>query len=276
MTTYEPTHGSIVHVELYSDDVGATEGFYETSFGWTVELVEDTEEMTYRMWRAPNPPNGGLMPRDERPVDAPTTLLYIDVDDLADAQAAITEAGGELLVEETPVPEMGAFAVFRDPGGVVEAVWEERYEGEVPEGGFPLPTDDPDPGSIVHIELYSDDVGATQAFHESVFGWTFETLGEGAYTMARPPTPPYGGVMEASAEMPAGALAYLLVDDAEETAAAIRDAGGRILREPFVVEGWGTMAVFEAPGGIVQALWESAPAAGRSAADAPGGETVRR
>ncbi len=259
MTDYESTHGSIVHVEFYSDDVEASQGFYENAFGWTFEPAEGQD---YTMWRAPNPPNGGLLARDAVEFPAPPTLFYVQVDDLAAAQAAIAEAGGELLVEEMEVPEMGVFAVFRDPGGVVAAAWEDRYEGEPPEGGFPRFTDEPDPGSIVHFELYTDDPAATQALDEAVFDWQFEAVGAGGYPMAEPPTPPFGGIMEASEEMPVGPLAYLLVDDAADAVQTIRGAGGRVVRAPFDIEGWGTMAVFEAPGGVVQAVWEAA--AGRT------------
>lgn len=267
MTTYESTEGSIVHIELNTDDLDATKAFYEAAFDWSTETMEMDDDMTYTSWRAPNPPGGGLMQRQEGPYTPPATLFYIQVDDIESAREAITDAGGDLLVEEIAVPEMGVFAVFSDPGGVVEAVWEDRYEGEPPEGGWPRFTDAPEPGSVTHFELYTEDPDATRAFHEAVFGWAFETIDDGAYTMIRPPTPPYGGLMAATDDMPAGTLAYLLAESAEDTCDAIEDAGGRVLREPFEIEGWGTMAVFEAPGGIVQAVWESAPEAEVARAD---------
>ena len=145
------------------------------------------------------------------------------------------------------------------PGGVVEAAWEDRYDGEPPEGGWPQFTDEPDAGSIVHFELYSEDPAATRAFHEAVFGWEFESLGEGGYTMVEPPTPPFGGVLEANEGMPTGTLAYLLVDAAGDSCRTVEEAGGQVLREPYEVPGWGTMAVYEAPGGVLGAVWESAP-----------------
>ena len=250
----ESVHGSIVHVELYSDDPGSTRTFLESVFGWT---FEDVDGRDYVLWRAPNPPGGGLMAPEEGQFTPPPTLCYIDVDDLAEANEAIVDAGGELVVEEMEVPGMGAFSLFREPGGVVEAAWEDRYAGDPPEGGWPEYTEDVEPGSVVHFELYTEDLGATRTFHEEVFGWTFESIGDGEYILARPPTPPYGGLMPASEEMPPETLVYVLVDSAAEAVGTVADAGGVVLREPFEIEGWGTMAVFEAPGGIVQALWES-------------------
>lgn len=266
MTDYESTSGSIVHVELTSEDVEASRAFFEETFGWEIEV---DEEMDYTIWRPPNPPGGGMMARgagdsDDQtgmPFEQPPTLFYVAVDDLAETREAIVEAGGEVLLEEMEVPEMGVFTVFREPGGVVEAAWETRDEGEPPEDEWYRFTDDPEPGSVTHFEFYSDDPAATRAFHEAVFGWDLESVGDGGYTMIRPPTPPYGGVMEATEEMPVGTLLYLIVEDAGAAREAIEDAGGAILREPFEVEGWGTMAVFEAPGDVVLALWESATGA---------------
>jgi hypothetical protein len=198
------------------------------------------------------------MSPNEGPFSPPTVVFYINVEDLDETNEAITENGGEILVEAMEVPEMGIFTIFQDPGGVINAAWEDRYEGEPPEGGWPMFTDQASDGSIVHFELYTDDPEGTQAFHEAVFGWTFEAA-EGDYVMAYPPTPPYGGVMNATDEMPVESLAYVLVEDAAEACEVIEGAQGEVLREPFDIEGWGTMAVFEAPGEIVLALWESAP-----------------
>jgi predicted enzyme related to lactoylglutathione lyase len=256
MTTYESTSGSIVHVELDTADPEATRAFLEDAFGWSFEVME---EMEYMSFRAPSPPGGGIMLGEQQgPFTPPPTLLYVAVDDLEETNEEITDAGGEILVEAMEVPEMGLFTIFADPGGVVQAAWEDRYEGEPPEGGWPEFTDAPEPGSITHFELYSEDPEATQRFYEDVFGWEFESVGVGEYTLARPPTPPFGGLMPANEEMPAGTLLYLLVEDAEDASRAIAEADGTVLRDPFEVEGWGTMALFRAPGDLVLALWESA------------------
>lgn len=252
MTTYEPTHGSIVHVELYSEDVDATRAFYGDVFGWT---FEDVDGMDYTMFRAPSPPHGGLLAREDGDYRPPPTLVYLNADDLDGTRGAIEDAGGDLTVAEVEVAAEGAFAVFEAPGGVVQAAWEDRSGGEPTEGG--RLTDEPALGSLVHVELYSGDPGATRSFYEAVFGWTFEDVGDGAYTIARPPTPPNGGLLPAGDQMPPGTLTYLLVEDVAGTCESVAAAGGDVVREPFDVGGWGTMAVFEAPGGVLQALWES-------------------
>jgi len=113
-------------------------------------------------------------------------------------------------------------------------------------------------GSIVHIEHNTDEIDATREFFGEAFGCEFEAA-EGDYTMIRLPTSPYGGVMAANEEMPGGTLTYVPVESAADACEMVEAAGGAVLREPFDIEGRGTMGVFEAPGGIVQALWEAAP-----------------
>jgi predicted enzyme related to lactoylglutathione lyase len=254
MTNYEPTGGSVVHVELTSDDVEASRAFFEDVFRWTIEVDEEED---YAVWRPSNPPGGGIVAPDGPGAtlsDQPPTLLYVEVEDLGATREAVVGAGGEVLREEVPVGERGVFSAFREPGGIVEAAWETRSEDE-PEAGWSTFTDDPEPGSVTHFELYSGDPEATRTFHEAVFGWEFEAVEGSGYTTIRPPTPPFGGLLGAGEAMPVGVLLYLLVDGAEAACESIEATGGRVLREPFDVEGWGTMAVFEAPGGVTQALW---------------------
>src|SRR3954463_15584647 len=50
---------------------------------------------------------------------------------------------------------------------------------------------------------------------------------------------------------------YVWVDSADDTAAKVREAGGRILVEPFDVMDAGRMAVFADPEGAVFAVWQA-------------------
>jgi predicted enzyme related to lactoylglutathione lyase len=124
MTEYEITEGSIAHIELITDDIDVSRRFYEEVFGW--EITVD-EEMNYTMWQAPNAPSGAFFDASEWPTPTPSTLFYVNVSDLDATSNAITDAGGEIVMEETVVPKMGKFVVFRDPGGITEAVWEDTY-----------------------------------------------------------------------------------------------------------------------------------------------------
>ena len=92
------------------------------------------------------------------------------------------------------------------------------------------------------------DVDAGARFYTDLFGWIAEKASEpeaGGYTMFRkdgkvvaaasPPAPGTEGV-------PPHWTVYLATDDADATAAKIRDAGGQVLMDPFDVMDAGRMA----------------------------------
>jgi predicted enzyme related to lactoylglutathione lyase len=60
------------------------------------------------------------------------------------------------------------------------------------------------------------------------------------------------------------------VADADDTAAAVRDAGGRMTMEPLEVMGAGRMAVLSDPSGAVLALWQPQRHQGADVVNEPG------
>jgi predicted enzyme related to lactoylglutathione lyase len=86
-------------------------------------------------------------------------------------------------------------------------------------------------GKICYIEIPTDNKERSAAFYLRVFGWRMRTrddgavafddgVGEvsGAFVIGRPA----GGMI--------GVLVYIMVDDAETTLQAIRDAGGSVVQ----------------------------------------------
>jgi predicted enzyme related to lactoylglutathione lyase len=70
--------------------------------------------------------------------------------------------------------------------------------------------------------------------------------GDVAAVGSRPEGAPEGGVWNT----------YVWVEDADETAAKVRDAGGTVLREPMDVGDSGRMAVFADPEGAMFCVWQ--------------------
>ncbi|MBO0691924.1 MAG: VOC family protein [Acidimicrobiaceae bacterium] len=112
------------------------------------------------------------------------------------------------------------------------------------------------------VDTNQPDPGAAARFYSGLFGWETEDMMPpdtgGHYFMAR-----IGGrdVAAISSE-PQGAPAeatwntYIRVDSADEAAVRVRDAGGRVLSEPFDVFDSGRMAVFSDPEGAVFSVWQ--------------------
>lgn len=111
------------HIELMTSDVDAARSFYSEIFDWKFE-ENQMENGVYWMIDTGIDPKGGIMALPE-PEVPPHWLVYTKVDDVTATLAKVTELGGEVLVEKTPIPEMGSFGIFRDPTGGVMAIWEE-------------------------------------------------------------------------------------------------------------------------------------------------------
>ncbi len=112
------------------------------------------------------------------------------------------------------------------------------------------------------IDTTQPDPEAAAAFYGGLFGWELEDVmppgSPGVYLIGRI----RGGDVAAVSSQPEGAPpmavwnTYIWVDSADETAAKVRLAGGRVLTEPFDVMDAGRMAVCADPEGAVFCVWE--------------------
>ena len=112
--------GGPEHLEIGSDDMGATQAFLEDVFGWRFRAQLET----YAMFSAPAGLFGGLRPRIEDAEPSPQTVPYLTVDDLDARIQQVQAAGGVITVPPQEVPGAGRFFWFVAPGGVPMAVWE--------------------------------------------------------------------------------------------------------------------------------------------------------
>ena len=104
----------VVHFEISGRDGKKLQDFYARLFGWKINA---DNPMNYGMVETGGSGgiNGGIM---QAGPGQPTYLtVYVQVDDL---QAYLDKAaglGGKTLVPPTPIPDVGAFAMFQDPEG---------------------------------------------------------------------------------------------------------------------------------------------------------------
>lgn len=122
----------VVHFEIGSTRPAIARAFYEDLFGWSIT----TDAMSgYGMIEtgAADGIGGGLMPAgDDMP---PYVAFYVAVPDLEAALRKAEDLGAKRLVEPTPVPGMGAFAMLTDPdGNPIGLLRMDEAEGERPAG----------------------------------------------------------------------------------------------------------------------------------------------
>jgi uncharacterized protein len=122
----------VVHFEIPVDDVPRAKEFYASIFDWdlndadmgggvmytTVGTVETDEKMRPK---EPGAINGGLMKRSS---DTPAPVITIQVAGIDDALKKIEAGGGTVVQPRTPIPDMGAFAYFKDSEGNTLGLWE--------------------------------------------------------------------------------------------------------------------------------------------------------
>jgi len=132
------------------------------------------------------------------------------------------------------------------------------------------------PGVPCWIDTSQPDPEAAVDFYSGLFGWDFEGVmppgAPGKYFIARL----RGGDVAAVGSQPAGAPpmavwnTYVWVQSADEAAAKVRQAGGRVLTDPFDVMDAGRMAVFTDPEGAAFCVWQAKEHRGARIVNEPG------
>jgi len=105
---------AIVHWEIGAQDKAKMLEFYRQMFDWSI----DTANPAYAMVAAADGGIGGGMSQTP-PGVPPYVTIYVSVDDLAASLAKAERLGGKTIVPPTPIPNVGAFAMFSDPEGHV-------------------------------------------------------------------------------------------------------------------------------------------------------------
>jgi hypothetical protein len=110
--------------------------------------------------------------------------------------------------------------------------------------------------SIDYVEFPVRDVAAAKRFYSAAFGWKFTDYGPG-YAGIRGDGREIGGLAQADAVHKGGPLVVLYSRDLDASVAAVKSAGGKIVREPFAFPG-GRRFHFEDPSGNELAVWSEA------------------
>lgn len=123
----------VVHFEIPVDDTRRAKEFYGSIFEWqlvdadmgagniyTTLMTVPVDEKT-RMPTEPGAINGGMMRRTK---DTPAPVVTIGVDAIDDTLKKIEAGGGSVVLPRTEIPDMGAFAYFKDSEGNVVGLWE--------------------------------------------------------------------------------------------------------------------------------------------------------
>jgi len=113
-------------------------------------------------------------------------------------------------------------------------------------------------GQFSWHELATTDATKAFDFYSALFGWNKNgemDMGEGGiYQMYGRGETMYGGMYNASPEMPAGWCCYIMVDSVPEALERVKESGGKVLNGPMEVSGGSVVSQCVDPHGALFAL----------------------
>lgn len=132
------------------------------------------------------------------------------------------------------------------------------------------------PGVPCWVDTSQPDPEAAVAFYSGLFGWDLnDSMPEGSagrYFIARLRGGDVAAIGSQAEGGPATAVwnTYIWVQSADEAASKVKDAGGRVITEPFDVMDAGRMAVCSDPEGAAFCVWQAKAHKGAQIVNEPG------
>lgn len=121
----------------------------------------------------------------------------------------------------------------------------------------------------IHFEIHADDMDRAQAFYEAMFGWTFNSWGDGQYRLVLTGEGPGidGGMMRRHGAPPKGGepvnswVCTVDVDDVDAYVATAGANGGSVALPRMAVPGVGWLAYVKDSEGNILGLMQADSAA---------------
>jgi len=115
-------------------------------------------------------------------------------------------------------------------------------------------------------DLAAADESAARRFYSAVFGWSaaVQRANGGSFIRLRAGSCDVGSLYRLSrAQLDAGVpshwTSYIRVDNLEDVARRVQDAGGRVLVKPCAIDGMANIALIADPAGAMLGLWQDPP-----------------
>ncbi len=243
ISEYQP--GTPCWLDLWTPDRPAAMDFYATVFGWDY-VVAPEEQHFYTTAQVRGLDAAGILTPPGNP-DAPCVwLVYLAVDDVDAAAAAIEEHGGQVIAGPIGVPGEGEmrFVLAMDPTGGMFGAWHAAGNRGADVAN--------EPGSFVWNELMTQDPDTARKFYSAVFGLEVSEpmSADFDYTTIRSGGRDVGGIGKAAEGAPAHWGTYFAVADTDATVATVREAGGAVFGDAHDSP-YGRTAVCADPQGAV-------------------------
>lgn len=243
--------GTPCWVDLMVDDASRAREFYGALFGWDIQ-DGPPESGGYLTALKNGRPAAGIGQKMEGHEGLPSVwTTYLEVQDVEEATAKVRTAGGQVVVEPMDVMDLGRMAYAVDPGGASFGLWQSKAMT-----GAGIYDED---GAFCWNELHARDYAGAKEFYSTVFGYTYDEIGDGATFAYSTFTTPgaeqsRGGIYDHSkGETPAHWLSWFQVEDVDATTAHATELGSTVMMGPDDSP-FGRMTVVQGPQGEVFGL----------------------
>jgi predicted enzyme related to lactoylglutathione lyase len=244
--------GAPCWIDCQVDNVQAARAFYAGLFGWDIQDAPP-EAGGYLMALSGGQPVAGIGPKPQNLGPMPSVwTTYLATDDADTTAAAVTEAGGSVMMPPFDVLDIGRMTVALDNGGAVFGLWQAKAHKGVGRVG--------EAGTLVWSELHTRDYRGARDFYAKVFGYTYEDLGdtdEFRYTQFKRADGETAGGFHHDLSIPEEApnywLTWFAVVDVDATAAQAQELGAQVLFPP-TDSPYGRMSIFAGAQGEVFAV----------------------
>ncbi|HEY0143984.1 MAG TPA: VOC family protein [Thermoanaerobaculia bacterium] len=235
--------GKFSWLELMTSDEEGALRFYMELFGWTDDPSDMGDGSMYHMLGKDGRYVGALYKRGDVP---PSWNVYVTVANADQSARRAQELGGTVMLEPFDVFDSGRMAVLGDPQGAVFSLWQPKDHpgfGVYGETGTPC-----------WFELNARDLGAAKSFYTALFGWSLKESPE--YTELSLSGEAIGGMLPTQwpAEVPSFWMAYIAVENCDETAEKAKNLGGSVTVPPMDIPKVGRFSVVNDPQGAVIAV----------------------
>ncbi|HJR40931.1 MAG TPA: VOC family protein [Gemmatimonadaceae bacterium] len=251
--------GQFLWYELSTTDPAGAKRFYPEVIGWATQEYEGGM-IPYSFWMMDGRMIGGLMelPQEARDRGVPPHWMpYIGTPDVDATAAQAQKLGGQVVVAPMDIPDIGRFAVLKDPQGAAFSIFK---PGEGPD----KPIGPPQTGDFSWHELLTTDYQAAFKFYSTLFGWVktseMDMGPAGTYLMyGKSADVPLGGMFNKTPDMPfpPNWTLYVRVPSIKKAVERARKLGANVLIEEMEVPGGDLIAQVMDPQNAVIAMHES-------------------
>ncbi|MEM9454618.1 MAG: VOC family protein [Myxococcota bacterium] len=227
---------------IVSTDTAKTLAFFPEVLGWSIQEIEmggDTVQMLV------NDKTPFAHVRGPQMDGEPSWWNnYFRVEDVDAVTAAVEKNGGKVVVPPTDIPP-GRFSTVATPSGAHLSLFHEAGDRD---------TDKPSTTGFVHwVDLHSRSIDQDLKFIHDALGLKTQSMSmpTGPYHVLEPDTKTRGGAMTGqNPDAPSMWVAWVSVDNVDETLARVERNGGKVLARPWDAETVGRLALVADPAGV--------------------------